>query len=233
LRADPESVVVGEEHLGVVAVGDGDGSAGNHGGEVEQGEAAGEEAVGLELLACKVEVGSIGHDCGGAARNGYAAGDGGGVGRGIEVDGESTLLEDGDAGGVASALGAAVEDVDGAAVEREVGVDGTVEAGVGGAVGDGNDAVDGKIVGLAIDGACWGGLVGVQLENAIERVGVANHREDDGVTLIDEDLVDIGEIEWVRLAGEIVDDSDLTGGLQGSVDVIEADRNGEGCGFVG
>ena len=88
LRADPEGVVVGEEDLGVVAVGDGDGRAGDHGGEIEQGEPAGEEAVGLELLACEVEGGSIGDRCGGAAGDGYAAGDGCGVRRGVDVDGE-------------------------------------------------------------------------------------------------------------------------------------------------
>ena len=60
LRADPEGVVVGEEHLGVGAVGDGDGRAGGQGGEVEQGEAAGEETVRLELLACQIERCAIG-----------------------------------------------------------------------------------------------------------------------------------------------------------------------------
>ena len=50
LRADPEGVVVAEEDLGVGAIGDGDGCARGHGGEVEQGEPACVETVGLELL---------------------------------------------------------------------------------------------------------------------------------------------------------------------------------------
>src|ERR1700733_9751511 len=52
-----ELVLVGEEHLGVIAVGDGvlggdrGGGAGCNRSEIDGGEVAGEESVGLELLA--------------------------------------------------------------------------------------------------------------------------------------------------------------------------------------
>ena len=148
-------------------------------------------------------------------------------------------MKDGDAcsgagvGGVgAAALDAAIEDVDGAAVEREDGVDGVIEAGLCGAVGNGDDAVDGEIDGLAVDEASGRGLIGVQLDDAVEGVGVTDHREHDGVTRVDEDLIDVGKVERVRGVGDVIEDDQLARGLVRGVDVIEADRNGDrvGCG---
>ena len=130
----------------------------------------------------------------------------------------------GDAGGVSAALAAAVEDVGGGSVEGEVGPDGAVVVS-----GDGNGAVDGKIEGLAVDGAGGGGgesgggeLVVVELDEAVDGVGVAHHHEHDGVALVDGDLVDVGDDEAVGGAGGVVDDAELADGLLGGVDVGEA-----------
>ena len=48
-----------------------------------------------------------------------------------------------------------------------------------------------------------GGLVGVELDEAVEGVGVAHHGENDGVALVDGDLIDVGEVERVR-CGRVV-----------------------------
>ena len=65
---------------------------------------------------------------------------------------------------------------------------------------DRDNAVDGKVEGLAVrraDGGIGGGgggeLVVVQLDDAVDRVGVANHRQHDRVALVDDDLEDVRE----------------------------------------
>jgi len=95
LGAYPESVVVSEEHLRVIAVGDGVLSGDGVGGDVDDGEISGEEAVGLELLAGDVEGDSVRHGCGDSAGDHDLAGEGGDVGHrgGDVVELESAGLE--------------------------------------------------------------------------------------------------------------------------------------------
>ena len=61
LRANPEGVVVGEQHLGVGAVGDGVLARDRIGSEIDDGEIAGKEPVRLQLLARDIERSSVGH----------------------------------------------------------------------------------------------------------------------------------------------------------------------------
>ncbi len=162
--------------------------------------------------------------------------------QGVRVDVECARLQIGDARGGPTALGAAVENVDGVAVEREVGVRGTVKGARSGGCGidavDRDDAVDRKVQGLAVrgpdrrDGRSGGGeLVGVQLDEAVDRIGVADHGEHDRVTLIDDDLKDVGENKFVAGPGGVVDHAELSGAFLSGVNVAEGWGNSQACGF--
>ena len=161
----------------MAAVGDGDGRSDGERGEIHGAEAAGEEAVGLKLLAGGVEGGAVENGGGDSAGDGHCVGDhvGIGGGGGDEIDLERALGQDGDARAAvaaAAALDAAVEDVDLGAVQRKDGTDGPVEG-----AGDGDDAVDGEDLRLAVGGAGGRGPVAVELDDAVERVRVADHGE--------------------------------------------------------
>ena len=71
----------------------------------------------------------------------------------------------------------------------------------------------------------------VQLDQAVDRVGVAHHRQHDGVALVDDDLEDIGQNEAIGAARAVVDNAELPDALLGGVDVAEGWRNGEAGGF--
>ena len=235
LGADPEGVVVGEEHFGVVSVGDGDLVGDGIGGKGDGGEVSGEEAVGQELLAGDVEVIAVG-DRGGCTSGHGDVDDEGvdvGIGGGDGEDVEGCELEGRDAGTDSAALRTTVEDEDVVAIDGEVGIHGAVKAGVFGVAGDGNDAIDGQVVGLAVDGAGRVGLIGVELDDAIEGVGVAHHGEGDGVAGVDDDLLYVREIEGVGTAKEVVVDDDLSDGGLGGVDAGEGGGHGDGGGLGG
>ncbi len=105
-----------------------------------------------------------------------------------------------------------------------------IEAGALRVVRHGDDTVDGQDVGLAVDGAGRVGLVGVELDDAVEGVGVAHHGQCDGAAGIDCGLIGVGQIEGVAPAAGIVDDDELACVLYGCDEEGEALRDGEAGG---
>ena len=100
--------------------------------------------------------------------------------------------------------------------------------------GNRDDAVDGQGEGLAVDSARrlggeggGGVLVVVELEEAVDGVGVAHHGEDDGVAGVDGYPVDVGKIEAVGAAGGVVDDAKLADGLLRRVEMTGLRGDGE------
>ena len=154
--ADPESIVVGEDHAVMRTVTDGVSAANRIGRRIQNSEKAGKEpAGGLVLLAGNVQsiaveygVGGPVGDCDITLRNqgdaacSFAAG----------VNRRSGDRNCGQAGGRAAALRTAVDDVGGRAIGREHRLDGVIE-GSGGPGADGKDAPRGQLLRLAILGA--------------------------------------------------------------------------------
>jgi len=108
---------------------------------------------------------------------------------------------------------------------------------VGGCV-DGDEAVDRQVEGLAVDCAdgcvgCGGGgvLVLVELDEAVDGVGVADKREHDVVTGVDDDVEDVGKDETEGAAGGVVNNAELTDALFSGVDVAECRGDCEAGGF--
>ena len=219
----------------VGAVRDGDRRGRNHRGQWDHGHGAGEETGRLQLLSGGVEEGAVRDQVSHTAGDGYRLGYNGGVccRGGVEVVQQRGLGDDADACAAiaaAAALRAAVEDVYVGAVEREVSAVGPVKGS-----GNGNHAIDRKNVGFAVDGARRGdgGGRGVELDDAIQGVGVPNHCQRDSVAGVDGDLVDVGQIERVIGAGLIIDDSDLAGALDCGEDADEVGRERDGVDRAG
>src|ERR1700733_6923669 len=105
-----------------------------------------------------------------------------------------------------------------------------IEAGVLRVIGHGDDAVDRQDVGLAVGGAGRVGLVGVELDNAVEGVRVAHHGQADGASGIGCGLIGVGQIEGVTPTARVVDDDELSGALYGRDEEGEALRDGEAGG---
>ena len=99
--------------------------------------------------------------------------------------------------------------------------------------GTGTGAVDGEVDGLAVDVAWRRGLVGVELDDPVEGVRVADHGEDGGIALVGGDAVDVGEVEGEGASGGVVEDDELAGSLFGGVDGGSTGWDGERRGESG
>src|SRR5207249_2763281 len=135
-------------------------------------------------------------------------------------------------------LSTAVKHVSRTSIEREVSSRGSIEGVRMGSRVDWDNAVDGKIEWFAVsrsdrDNSCSRGrkLIIVQLHYAVDRVRVANHRQSNRVTLIDDHLIHVRENESEGPARGVVDNAELSDRLFGRVNVPAIRRDCESGGF--